>query len=161
MSAAVAVPASSLVEQALPMAAALCREFEGLRLKPYLCPAGVPTIGYGSTRYEDGAPVRLSDPQITRERAESMLRLHLQGECLPAVLRLVPTADTPGRVAALADFVFNLGAGRLEQSTLRRKALAGDWSGVEAELLRWVMSGGKRLDGLLRRRRAEIELLGV
>ena len=56
------------------LAAKLCRRFEGLYLRPYLCPAGVPTIGYGSTVYENGMAVQLTDPPITRERAEGDAR---------------------------------------------------------------------------------------
>ena len=62
-----------MIELAVKVAAALARMFEGLYLSPYLCPAGVPTLGYGATYYEDGTRVTLSDPAITRERAEELL----------------------------------------------------------------------------------------
>lgn len=141
------------------LAAALCRRFEGLRLAPYLCPAGVPTIGYGSTRYENGQAVRLSDPPITRERAEALLQWQLRAVVLPAVLRLCPGVQGAGRLAALMDFVFNLGAGRLAASTLRRRVNAGEWDLVPAELRKWVYSQGRKLGGLVARREAAIALM--
>lgn len=145
---------------AVALAAALCRRFEGLHLRPYLCPAGVPTIGYGSTLYEDGQPVRLTDSPITAERAEAMLLRDLRTIRMPAVLRLCPGATTGGQQAALADFAFNLGTGALASSTLRKRVNAGRWDEVPAELRRWVRAGGQVLRGLVARREAEITVLG-
>lgn len=150
---------TDLAALALPLAIPLVREFEGVRLRPYLCPAGVPTIGVGATRYPDGRAVRLSDSPITRELAEQMLADWLRRECVPAVLRLCPGADTPQRVAALASFVFNLGEAALEGSTLRKRVNAGDWPAARAEMMRWVMAKGQRLPGLIKRREAEAALL--
>ena len=143
----------------IEVAAALARRFEGLYLTPYLCPAGVPTIGYGATFYEDGQRVRLTDPPITKGRAEALLLWSVRTTYLPAVAALCAGADTPGSVAALIDFTFNLGAGRLRSSTLRRRVNAGEWEQVPTELRKWVMGGGKPLRGLVLRREAEIALL--
>lgn len=145
--------------KALDLASSLCRHFEGLRLQPYLCPAGVWTVGYGSTRYANGLPVRPGDPPIDREAAERLLRLTLARDYLPAVRQLCPGADTPGRLAALVDFTYNLGAGHLRASTLRRKVNAGDWAAVPGELRKWVRGGGRVLPGLVRRREAETALI--
>lgn len=150
---------SDLLPAALPLAERLAMRFEGFRAQPYLCPAGVPTIGYGSTYYLDGRPVRLGDPAITETAARVMLRDLLTGEYLPAARRLCPTADTPGRLAALADFAFNLGVSRLQASTLRQRALAAEWDRVPGELRKWVYAGGRKLSGLVLRREAEIALL--
>jgi lysozyme len=144
---------------ALVMAEALCKRFEGLYLRPYLCPAGVPTIGYGATFYEDGRRVMLTDPPITKARAEQLLRWHLTRRFLRAVMGMCPGAETPQQVAALADFAFNLGEGNLRTSTLRRKVNAGQWDEVPAQLMRWNKAGGRVLRGLTRRRQAEIDLL--
>jgi lysozyme len=141
------------------LAAVLARKFEGLYLRPYLCPAGVATIGFGSTRYENGARVTLSDPPITKERAEELLMHELRTVCLPAVMRYAPAANTPGRIAALVDFVFNLGSGRLQTSTLRKRVAEGDWDSAKAELMKWTRGGGKVLLGLVKRRAAEVALL--
>lgn len=139
------------------IAAALCRQFEGFFAKPYLCPALVATIGYGSTRYEDGTKVSLSDAPITKERAEALLQHELK-HCISAVRKYCPDADENTR-AALADFVYNLGAGRLAASTLRKRINAGDMDGAKTELMKWVRGGGRVLPGLVKRRTAESLLL--
>jgi lysozyme len=148
-----------LVGLAIEVAAALARRFEGFVPHPYLCPAGVPTIGYGATFYENGRAVKLTDPPITRARAEVLLLWAVRTIYLPAVLRLCPNVDTPERLAALIDFVFNLGGGRLRASTLRRKVNAGDWDAARVQVMRWVMAGGRKLKGLERRRAAERDLM--
>jgi lysozyme len=144
---------------AVEIAAALARRFEGLYLSPYLCPAGVPTIGYGATYYQDGTRVTLHDAPGTKEQAEALLLWMVRTVYLPAVVRLCPVVDTPERMAALIDFTFNLGAGQLKSSTLRRKVNAGDWEAVPAELRKWVKGGGRVLRGLVVRREAEIALI--
>lgn len=141
------------------MAADLCRRFEGFRSQPYLCPAGVPTIGYGSTHYADGRRVTLADKPISREAADRLLMLELERTYLKAVRAFCPGADTPERVAALLDWTYNLGAGNLRASTLRRKVNAGEWDQVPAQLRRWNKGGGRVLPGLVARREAEIGLL--
>lgn len=143
----------------LVMAEALCKRFEGLYLRPYLCPAGVPTIGYGATFYENGRRVLMTDPPISKARAEQLLRWHLTRRFIPVVMALCPGAETPQQVAALTDFAFNLGEGNLRTSTLRRKVNAGQWDEVPAQLMRWNKAGGRVLRGLTRRRRAEVDLL--
>lgn len=148
-----------VLDKAMAVAMALCRRFEGFYARPYLCPAGVPTIGYGATYYADGRAVLLTDPPISKEAAERLLYLHVQRTYLPAVLKLCPGVDSPERLAALIDFTFNLGAGQLRASTLRRKVNAGDWEAVPAELRKWVKGGGKVLPGLVKRREAEAVLV--
>lgn len=143
----------------IALAAQLCRRFEGLYLRPYLCPAGVPTIGYGSTVYENGAAVQLTDPPITRERAEAMLLHDLTRTRAPAVRRLCPGVQTPGLAAALLDFAFNLGNGALAGSTLRKRVNAGRLDEVPAELRKWVRARGRVLRGLVLRREAEVALI--
>jgi lysozyme len=143
------------LELTLTTAAALARRFEGLYLTPYLCPAGVPTIGYGATYYEDGHRVQLTDPAISRERAEAMLLWMVKTKYLPAVLRLCPSVDKPERLAALIDFTFNLGAGNLKSSALRRRVNEERWEDVPTELRKWNKAGGRVLRGLTLRREAE------
>jgi len=144
---------------AVDIAAILIRRFEGLYLTPYLCPAGVPTIGYGATYYENGARVQLTDAPITRERAEALLQWHVKTVYLPAVLRLCSGLDHPDRLAALIDFTFNLGAGQLRVSTLRKRVNAGAWGAVPDELRKWNKAGGRILPGLTVRREAEVSLV--
>lgn len=146
----------------LQQAKVLCALFEGLYLKPYLCPAGVPTIGYGTIKYESGQRVTLSDPPITKERAEDLLMWELQKQCVPQVLRLCPNLPEwgPNSVAAILDFTYNLGSGNLASSTLRKRILADDVDGAKVELMKWTRGGGRVLPGLVRRRAAEVALLG-
>lgn len=151
-----ATPAGSV--DVVAVTSELAKRFEGLFLSPYLCPAGVPTIGYGATYYEDGTRVTLKDRPITKERAEQLLSWMVRTVYLPAVLRLVPGLRDPLLIAALADFAFNLGEPNLRGSTLRKKVNAGLWDEVPAELMKWVNAGGRKLRGLVLRRRAEVGL---
>lgn len=144
---------------ATQVAEALAARFEGLRLSPYLCPAGYPTIGYGSRYYLDGSEVRLTDPAISANLARTMLRDSVRFKYLPKVVRLCPAIDTPERLAAIIDFTFNLGAGNLAASTLRRRINAGRWGDVPAELKKWNRGGGRVLKGLVARRAAEAALI--
>lgn len=146
---------------AVAIAAALCRRFEGFYPRPYLCPAGVPTIGYGATYYEDGTRVTLKDTPIDQARAEALLLWHLKTVYLPTVLKLCPLLwlESYERLAAIIDWTFNLGGGNLKNSTLRRKINAGDWNVVPAEIRKWNKAGGRVLRGLTIRRRAEADLV--
>jgi lysozyme len=141
------------------IAASLCRRFEGFFSRPYLCPAGVATVGFGTTRYENGLRVSLSDPPISKERAEELLLWELRG-CAASVDRLCPGQETNVR-AALIDFTYNLGAGRLASSTLRKRINAGDWEGARTECLKWNRGGGRVLPGLVKRCLARAALLRV
>ena len=120
---------------------------------PYICPAGFWTIGYG----------HLCDPKhppITEADAEVYLARDLQ-TALAATLRYCPVLATEpeGRHAAIVDFTFNLGAGRLQTSTLRRRVNLRDWKGAATELRKWVFGGGRVLPGLVARREIECEIL--
>jgi lysozyme len=144
----------------LDLAAELCRKFEGFRANPYLCPAGVPTIGFGSTYYADGRKVTLQDAPITKEEADVLLMHELQTTYAAGVIRLCPgLVSHEGRFNAVVDFCYNLGVGRLQTSTLRRKINAQDWEGAVEQLLLWNKAGGRILLGLERRRQAEAVLM--
>lgn len=151
----------------LEIAAELCRRFEGFRSKPYLCPAGIPTIGYGSTYYADGRKVALSDPPMAEPEARALLMYELLHTYAPGVLRqcpvLLPLAVAQKdwrKLNAVVDFAYNLGVGRLQTSTLRRKINAQDWEGAKEQLMLWVRGGGRVLPGLVTRRKAECALIG-
>lgn len=132
---------------------------EGVRLKPYACPAGVPTIGIGSTVYEDGRRVTLKDPPITRERAVALCAHHLRKRCLPVILKHCPELDTPRRLAAVLSWAYNVGEGHLESSTMRRAINRRAWDDAAAGLAMWNKAGGRVLAGLVDRRRLEAEML--
>lgn len=146
------------VEKALETSLVLIRRFEGLRLKPYLCSAGVPTIGYGSTYYLDGSRVHLTDPSISKEMAEELLRKTVLNTYFPAVLSLCPTLETEGQLASITSFAYNLGVNALKTSTLRKKILSKEWGAAKKELLKWTKAGGRELNGLVIRRKAESEI---
>lgn len=141
----------------------LAKRFEGFERKvkrgveiaavPYICPAGFWTIGYG----------HLCDPKhlpINEPEAEVYLARDIQS-ALAATLRYCPLLATEPeeRLAAIVDFTFNLGAGRLQTSTLRRRINQRDWAAAATELRRWVYGGGKVLPGLVTRREAEASWL--
>lgn len=146
---------------ALEITSELCKRFEGFRAKPYICPAGVPTIGYGSTYYPNGKKVTLMDPSVTEKHAAEMLMHELLATFAPGVYRACPTLclAEPSKVAAIVDFAYNLGVGRLQASTLRRKINEQNWNAACDELRKWVLAGGKRLPGLVLRREAEVALI--
>jgi lysozyme len=146
----------------LNIAAALCKQFEGYRGKPYLCPAGVATIGYGSTYYADGRKVTLTDAPMSEPDAAALLLQELHHTYLPAVLRQCPILLTDERKCnAIVDFVYNLGTGRLQTSTLKRKINASDWDAAQEQLMLWTKGGGRVLPGLVKRRAAESALLAA
>ena len=130
----------------------LIRRFEGFSPMIYICPASYPTIGYG----------HIVKPQereqfaggITTAQAEALLRQDVQ-IAERAVLRLITVPLKNGQFDALVAFTFNLGAGALQRSTLRRKVNRGEHSAVPAEFRKWVWAGGRKLEGLVRRREAE------
>jgi lysozyme len=156
---------------AVPAAAvALVKRFEGfarvVTLKPvpmvvpYLCPARVWTIGYGTTHYSDGRAVGPNDRPITEPEALGLMLESLHRD-VAACYRICPVLiDEPEhRLAAITSFVDNLGPGRLQASTLRRRIAERDWHEAAYELRRWVWAGGQKLPGLIARREAEAALL--
>jgi lysozyme len=158
----------------LDIAEELCKRFEGLHrvgsdglIYPYICPAGFPTQGYGTVFRPDGKKVSMDDPPITRETAEQWLKLELLHTYAPGVVRQCPillslamTTKDWGKFNAVVDFAYNLGVGRLQTSTLRRKINAQDWVGAKEQLRLWVRGGGRVLPGLVKRREAEIRVMG-
>jgi lysozyme len=132
---------------------ALIKRFEGCRLHTYLCPAGVPTGGWGST----GPDVKLGQVW-SQEYADARMEKDAM-TFQSATVMMCPTADTEGRVAALSDFAYNLGLTRLKASTLRKRVLARDWKGARVEIKKWNRGGGRVLKGLVLRREAEANLL--
>lgn len=136
----------------------LIRDFEGLRLKPYKCLAGIPTIGIGSTRYENGKAVTMGDAPITEARAWELLRNRLTG-CDAAIKRFVTVPLNQNEFDALISFIYNVGEGNFANSTLLRMLNAGDdRDEVSAQFLRWDKVDAKPVDGLTRRRQAERSL---
>ena len=146
--------------QALTIAAELCKHFEGFYSKPYICPAGYPTIGYGTVYKPDGTKVTMQDQPISKEVATDWLMRELEYNYMAGVLKASPILiNNTNALAAITDFAYNLGVGRYRASTLRRRVDAGNWEEAATELHKWVYGGGKKLPGLVRRRQSEADLL--
>lgn len=135
----------------------LIKRFEGFRSEPYVCPAGVPTIGYGSTRYADNRRVLLNDLSITEPVAFALLFATLT-QYVDAVNDYVHVPIHQCQFDALVDFAYNLGANALKTSTLLRKLNQSDFQGAADEFSKWTHGGGVVLPGLVKRRAAEQEL---
>jgi len=133
----------------------LIREFEGFRATAYLCPAGVWTVGYGTTRI-NGSKVT-KDTRVTTDEADVFLEQDLK-TFEDAVSINVGVELTQNQFDALVCFVYNLGIGNFKKSTLLKKINAGKLEEAANEFLKWDKADGKKLAGLTRRRKAEREL---
>lgn len=133
----------------------LIKDSEGFSAVPYLCPAGIPTIGYGSTRYEDGRRVTLHDIAISEGDAIRLCMATLATEYENAVNRYVKVPLNQNQADALIDFAYNCGIQNLRTSTLLKKLNAGDYAGAADQFGKWVQSNGRKLAGLVKRREAE------
>lgn len=159
---------------ASPAAYAIIQDSEGLRLDCYLCPSGVPTIGWGRT----GRGVKMGMKPITREQADAWLKEDI-AECERMLNEKLPLAVSQGQFDALVSFLFNLGPGRKkgtlgskdegrdglfvlrtgQPSTLWRRVCAGDHAAAANEFGRWIYgAGGASLGGLVKRRAREAAL---
>ena len=136
----------------------LIKKFEGLSLKPYLCSAGIPTIGWGNTFYENMKKVTLQDETITEERADSLFNFLVTTNFVNVVNRLVIVDINQNQFDALVSFVYNLGSGNFEKSTLLKKVNQEDFIGASLEFEKWNRASGKVLNGLTKRRLSEKEL---
>ncbi len=149
---------TTAIKPVCPAAIDLVKHFEGLRLKAYLCPAGVPTIGYGHT-----AGVKMGQT-ITEAQADAFLAADLAAAAAD-VDRLVKVPLNGDQRGALSSFVFNLGAGNLQASTLLKLLNRGDYEGAAGQFGAWVKATVKdpktgaaskvTLLGLVARRAAE------
>lgn len=132
---------------------ALVKSFEGFLDHAYRCPAGVWTIGYGTTVYPDGHGVQPGD-QCSRAQAEDWLAFEL-AEKSKAVSSVVKVALTQNQFDALASFAYNVGSGAFAKSTMLKKINAGDMQGAADQFPLWNKGGGQVLPGLVKRRAAE------
>lgn len=136
----------------------LIKQFEGLSLTPYLCPANIVTIGYGNTYYPNGQKVKLTDPAITQIVAESFLK-HSLSTYEKAVDSFCRDDISQSQFDALVSFAYNLGTGALQKSTLIKKVNANPKDVTIAdEFMKWNKANGKVLAGLTKRRQAEANL---
>lgn len=126
-------------------------KFEGMKLKSYKCPAGVWTIGAGTTK---GVTPNM---EITKEQAKEFVMRDLK-VFYNSLNKLINYPLNENQTVALLDFVYNLGSGSLQRSTLRMKINRGELNSAANEFLKWNKAGGRILRGLTIRRKAEMEL---
>ena len=127
----------------------LIKSFEGCRLIAYKDSVNVLTIGWGHT----GADV-LEKQEISQEQADTLLQNDLNKVCA-SVNNLIKVLLSQNKMDALVSFTFNLGSGNLGSSTLLRLINMGAYNDASKQFIRWNKAGGKVLDGLTRRRKAE------
>ena len=133
----------------------LIKHFEGFKAKPYLCPAKIPTIGYGATFYKDGKKVTLQDKPITEEGAEELLKLILKSfESI--VMRKIKIPLKQCQFDALVSHTYNTGGSDTLFKLINQNA-------PDEQIRKWfttkyITGGGKRLQGLVNRRNAEAKL---
>jgi lysozyme len=136
----------------------LIKQYEGYSDRPYLCPAGIPTIGFGNTYYPNGTKVKLTDKQITREYANEMLQF-VADNFAKEVSKSIKSIISQNQLNALTSFAYNLGMTNFINSTLLKKVNANPHDPmIKEEFLKWNKSNGKILQGLINRRRAESNL---
>ena len=136
----------------------LIKQFEGLSLKPYLDAVNIPTIGFGSTYYEDGTKVTLKDKPITEERANELLEFIANKTFSENINKVVKVPLNQNQFDALVSFAYNMGNKNFNWSTLLKKLNLSDYVGASSEFLRWNQANGKILNGLVLRRQKEKEL---
>jgi len=133
-------------------------EFEGLKLKPYLCSAKVPTIGYGNTYYPDGKKVTLLDNPITKEYAFEIFK-DIADKFAKRVNERLTKPVTQNQFDAMVSFAYNIGTGAFTTSTLLKKVNVNpnDLS-IRNEFMKWTKAGGKVVQGLVNRRQKEADV---
>ena len=135
----------------------IIRHYEGFYETSYLCPSGIPTIGFGSCFYSDGTRVAMGDKPISREEASELLVYGLRS-AENAVARMVRTSLTINQFSSLVSLVYNIGSGRFMSSTIRSKLNRQDYTGARNEFWKWRRSNGRIMRGLVLRRADEAKL---
>ena len=136
----------------------LIKKYEGFSSKPYMCPANVPTIGYGSTYYPNGTKVKISDDEISEEEATQILEYIAQKDFGSAVNKFVIVDLTQNQFDALVSFAYNIGRTAFENSTLLKLLNRGEYEAAAEQFEKWNKSGGRVLSGLTKRRFDEQKL---
>ena len=136
---------------------AMIKHHEGVRLRPYQCPAGLWTVGVGHLIGDGKSLPAEWNKTFTQEEVGAILAADLV-RFERGVLRLCPAALTQGQFDALVSFAFNVGLGSLQRSTLRMKTNRGEKESAVKEFMKWTKAGGKVLPGLVKRRKDETAL---
>lgn len=136
----------------------IIKEFEGFKSKPYLCSAGIPTIGYGSTYYANGKSVTMKDKPIDELQANILLE-NTVSKFQDGVNSLVKSKINENKQAALISFAYNLGLSALKNSTLLKKVNSNPQDlTIAQEFNRWINANGVPVKGLINRRNKESQL---
>lgn len=136
----------------------LIKKFEGFSAKPYLCSAGVPTIGYGSTYYANGKKVKLTDSPISEEWAEELIK-HTVTHYERGVDSMTRDDINQNQFDALVSFAYNVGLTNYKNSTLLKRINANPKDpDIQKQFMKWVRAGGKVIKGLINRRTLEAQL---
>lgn len=137
----------------------LIKKYEGFSSKPYLCPANIPTIGYGATYNRRlKRKVKLTDKPITKQEAEYLLKLDLKHYEI-GVNRYTRDDINQNQFDALVSFAYNCGLGNLQRSTLLKRVNKNpNDKNIAYQFKRWIRSNGRILKGLKRRRQEEADL---
>ena len=147
------------VDLTIQQSISLCVKFEGVFLKPYICPAGVATIGIGATKYADGTPVKMTDPAISSESAMLMLGSDIKNIYLPAVMNRCKGLGQPNQLAAMCSLTYNIGIGAFTNSSVLRAHNRGDFMAAGRAFALFdkarVKGELKVMKGLTRRRAEE------
>lgn len=131
-------------------------DFEGLKLKPYLDTAKIPTIGVGTIKYPNGVSVTMNDKPITKEQAKEYCLDHATKITLPALNKGLKVDLTQNQIDAIGSLVYNIGNGAFLESTVLKRINAKDsLENIKEAWLRWNKSGGKITPGLVNRREKE------
>ncbi|MBO4626186.1 MAG: lysozyme [Alphaproteobacteria bacterium] len=128
----------------------LIKQYEGCRLTAYKCPAGVWTIGYGTTVYPNGVSVKQGD-KCTQAQADAYLEWYVKNKIK------VPAGLTAKQAEAVQSLIYNIGQGAFDRSSLKKAIVAKDWKAVYKNW-DWVTGGGAFLKGLAKRRAHELML---
>ena len=143
-----------------PKGLELIKDFEGFSAIAYLCPAKIPTIGWGNTFYANGTKVKLGD-QISKTDALKLLEVIANRDFADKIFPYIKVKVTQNQFDAMVSLAYNIGVGNFSKSTLLKKLNAGDFVGASNEFLRWNKAGGKELLGLTKRREREKQLFLV
>jgi lysozyme len=135
----------------------LIKHYEGWRESVYLCSAARPTIGYGSTWDRNGDAVTLKHLDITKKQGEYLLLREVR-HSEAAIRKLVKAELTENMFSSLCSFIYNVGSGNFQKSTMRMKLNRGLHEEAADEFPKWRRAGGRIVKGLVRRRKQEREL---
>jgi len=133
----------------------LIQKWEGFRSKPYICPSGHNTIGYGNTYYMDGKKVALTDKAISEAEASMLMKNILARDFVPKVDKMVVVEVGQNMFDAICALAYNVGVGAIGKSTLMKKLNSLDFEGAAAEFSKWNKAGGRVVAGLTARRAEE------